>query len=139
MNTKKVMIIDDNRDMVEILLRYLKLKKPSLETRCVFDGQVAFREIKQFQPQLVILDINLPGISGFEIVECIRSEYSLNTIKIMIVSGSDLPFSEKNGILKKTDAFMIKPFSMKDMIPKISHLLSSSETLYTVNNKGEKC
>ena len=118
---KKVLIVDDDRGMVYSLRRLLMMEsKYNIET--AFDGFEAGKKFTSFHPDLIILDIHMPGMDGFQVCRNIRNDPKNKNTNILIISGIDEPKEIKKIMDMGADGFLQKPFSneaFKEQIKKV--------------------
>ena len=88
------------------------------------DGSEAFHKVLNFHPNLIILDLKLPGISGFEICETIRAQPETFDSKILAITGYDISVNTKKILPFCTDDCLAKPFETGELMKKIDRLLA---------------
>lgn len=115
---KKILIVEDN-STIQAQLKTL-LSGNGYEVLAVTDFSRTIRQIKESAPHLVILDIKLPGISGFELCSQIRA---FSDIPIVFVTSSNTDMDELNSIMLGGDAFITKPYNTAILLAKIAALL----------------
>lgn len=119
---KKILIVDDDKSMVNAIVRVLKLEN-RYEIDFAFDGFDAGRKLFEFNPDIVLLDIKMPGIDGYEVARRIKSMPYETGIKIIVLSA----YFEEDGKEKMlsigVDACMDKPFKQEELISKIKELV----------------
>lgn len=130
--TDKIMIIEDEEDIVT-LLRY-NLEKEGFETCAVTDGEKAFNAIKINQPTLILLDWMLPGLSGVEICKQVRYDNDLRSVPIIMLTARGEEADKIKGLTIGADDYMIKPFSVPELVARIRALL---RRVQPVKTKGE--
>ncbi|MBL4868390.1 MAG: response regulator [Pseudomonadales bacterium] len=109
---RRILIIDDDRDFVFLMLEFFEQYR-NLSCDTAFSGFDAGNKIHQFRPDSILLDLNMPGISGFELCETLKNQKQTADIKIVAVSG-DCRQSRVNKILALgADAVLAKPISVK--------------------------
>lgn len=124
MNTK-VLIIEDVPEMADLIAMYLK--KDEMDAIIAGSAEVGFGKIEQNVPDLVILDLNLPGMSGFEFLKKFRTEIS-TTIPVIIVSARDDDEDIIKALGNGGDEFVTKPFSPRVLVAKVkANLRRNSE------------
>ncbi|MFW6130585.1 MAG: response regulator [Atribacterota bacterium] len=117
----RVLVVDDNKMIVRNIKKALNRKlKDKLEIEVAFDGYQAGRMIDKFLPDLIILDINLPGVDGFKIVEDIKSNKELKDMKILIITGVDVEESREKMKSYDVDKFFAKPFGIKEIVSEVA-------------------
>jgi len=117
---KKVLIVDDEED-VRTYLNSL-LRNNGYETEMAEDGEDAFRKVKEFNPNVVILDIIMPNQSGVGFYRNLKKNEVYNDIPVIILSGvtayKDF-FARERGGLPKPQEFIEKPFATEDLLSKV--------------------
>ncbi len=119
---RKVLVVDDDEDLVELIVDTLE-RDGRFEIRSVNNGFGAGMHIKEFRPDVIVLDVMLPDINGKEVCTLIRGEKSMDDVRIICISG----MVEQDKIQELHDAganeFMKKPFDVEDLLGKICRLL----------------
>lgn len=119
---KKVLIVDDSREMVDAIIRSLALAQ-GLDCDVAYDGASAIEKIRACRPDLVLLDIRMPGIDGYEVCAMIRKEPGGKDTKVIIVSGAlDMDGVEKAAQMGAND-FLAKPFRNEFLRIKVERIL----------------
>ena len=121
MNTK-ILIVDDERNIVELIRLYLE--KEGYKTVCAYSGDEALALFNQHAPSLVLLDIMLPNIDGWQVCREIRK--SANTPIIMLTAKSDT-FDKVLGLELGADDYITKPFEPKELTARVKAVLRRSE------------
>lgn len=111
---KKILIVDDEPNIV-MALEYT-LKKNNYEVFIARDGDEATQIAADKLPDLVILDIMMPKVDGFEVLENIKSNMSLKHTKVVFLSAKNKASDIQKGIDKGADDYLTKPFSMKKIV-----------------------
>lgn len=119
---KKLLIVDDDQDLVELISEGFE-RDGRFDIRSVNNGFDAGMGVREFRPDLVILDVMLPDINGKEVCQRVCSDAALDMVKILCISG--MVEQEKVAELKAAgaDDFMQKPFSIEDLIERSCDLL----------------
>jgi DNA-binding response OmpR family regulator len=120
--TKQVLVVEDEPN-IAMALEFL-MKQQGYAVRSEADGDSAMGEVERDPPDLVLLDINIPGRSGFEVCEAIRANPAWNTTRILILTGKGRDVDRTKGIRLGADDYVTKPFATKDVIAKVKALLS---------------
>ena len=118
----KILIVDDEKNIAELIRLYLE--KEGYKTICAYDGNEALSLFNQHSPSLVILDIMLPGMDGWQVCREIRK--NSNTPIIMLTAKSDT-FDKVLGLELGADDYMTKPFEAKELIARVKAVLRRSE------------
>jgi Response regulators consisting of a CheY-like receiver domain and a winged-helix DNA-binding domain len=115
---KTILVADDNDEIVKILDTYLK--REGFNPINAYDGEDAIKKFKQFNPQLILLDIMMPKIDGYKVCKEIRKQS--NTPIIMITAkGEDV--DKIMGLDLGADDYVVKPFSPREIIARINAVL----------------
>lgn len=115
---QKILIVDDDENIAELIGLYLN--KECFETRLVFDGEEALQAVQEFTPDLVLLDIMLPGIDGYEVLREIRRTSSL---PVIMLSAKGETFDRVLGLELGADDYIMKPFDSKEMVARVKAVL----------------
>ena len=118
----KILIVDDDRRMANSIARILKLEN-RYGIDMAFDGSTAEEKVSEFSPELVILDIRMPGIDGYEITRRIRQNKNTSHIKILAVSAYFGEEGKKKILSAGANACLDKPFKREKLLQKIDELL----------------
>jgi len=121
----KILIVDDEPNIV-VPLQFL-MEQKGYEVRIAENGEQAMEAISSFSPDLVLLDIMLPGISGFEVCQTIRENRSLGNIKIVLVTALGRDIDMAKGMALGADAYITKPFSNTEIVERVRELLKAEE------------
>jgi len=127
-----ILIIDDEKDIVETI--EYNLKKEGFSTHKSFDGINGLRLIKEINPDLVILDLMLPGMSGIEVCKAAKKNEKTSKIPIIMLTAKKQEVDKIVGLEVGADDYIVKPFSMKELVARIKAILRR----YTSIPKGEK-
>lgn len=119
--SKHVLIADDEPNIV-ISLEFL-MKREGHRVSVARDGDAALAMIRDLKPDLVLLDVMMPGRSGFDVCQAVRSDDSLAGTKILMLSAKGRDTDVAKGSALGADAYMTKPFSTKELAEKVRELL----------------
>ena len=106
---QKILIVDDDENIAELISLYLT--KECFETKICPDGESALKAVPIFQPNLILLDLMLPGIDGYQVCREVRSS---SQIPIIMLSAKGEVFDKVLGLELGADDYMEKPFDTKD-------------------------
>jgi len=112
----RVLLADDNADMREYIRRLLR---GNCEVRTVADGLAALKDIREHRPNLVLADVMMPGLDGFELLRQIRADASIRDIPVILVSARAGEESRVEGLDAGADDYLIKPFSARELIARV--------------------
>ena len=119
----KILIVDDDSNIAELISLYLA--KECFETQIVGDGVSALRAVKSYQPDLILLDIMLPGIDGYQVCREVRA--SSDTPVIMLSAKGEV-FDKVLGLELGADDYMEKPFDSKELVARVKAVLRRSKS-----------
>ena len=121
---KKILIVDDNEDILEFISRAIKKIIKNVKIETITEGFIAGKRIAEFKPDLLILDIKLPGMDGFEVLKHLRVGAGLPAHNMKIIAITGYPSKEtKEKILKAgADDYLTKPFTVEELKQKIENL-----------------
>jgi phosphate regulon transcriptional regulator PhoB len=122
---KRVLIIEDDRDIVE-LVRY-NLANEGFQVSAAFDGGTGLSTLKKTPPDLLLLDLMLPKLSGLEICREIRKDDSLNRLPILMLTARGEEADRVVGLEMGADDYVTKPFSPRELLARVKALLRRSE------------
>ena len=108
---QKILIVDDDENIAELISLYLT--KECFETKIVYDGESALLQLDTFRPNLILLDLMLPGIDGYQVCREIRKS---NNVPIIMLSAKGETFDKVLGLELGADDYIIKPFETKELV-----------------------
>ncbi|MBO5242601.1 MAG: response regulator transcription factor [Lachnospiraceae bacterium] len=115
---QKILIVDDDENIAELISLYLT--KECFETQIVYDGESALTAFETFRPNLILLDLMLPGIDGYQVCREIRSSSST---PIIMLSAKGEVFDKVLGLELGADDYMEKPFDTKELVARVKAVL----------------
>lgn len=119
--TKKILIVDDEPNIV-VSLEFL-MQREGYRVAVAVDGKEALRQIAEFEPDLILLDVMLPNKSGFEVCQEIRLNPAWAMIRIIMLTAKGRETEVQKGLAIGADAYMTKPFSTKELAALVKTLL----------------
>jgi two-component system, OmpR family, alkaline phosphatase synthesis response regulator PhoP len=122
--TKKVLIVDDEINIVTAL-EFL-LQKSGYEVMAAQNGDEALQRVESFAPDLVLLDVMMPRISGYEVCRRMRERADWKHIKIVMLSAKGREAEVSKGVSLGADLYVTKPFSNNELVGKIGELLAGA-------------
>jgi len=117
-NKQKILIVDDDNNIAELISLYLT--KECFETMIVNDGESALSAVDSFAPNLILLDLMLPGIDGYQVCREVRAK--LSTPIIMLSAKGEI-FDKVLGLELGADDYMEKPFDSKELVARVKAVL----------------
>ncbi|MCP1110279.1 response regulator [Ohessyouella blattaphilus] len=136
MNKEKILIVDDDENIAELIALYLN--KEFYETKIALTGEEALEVFASYNPNLVLLDLMLPGKDGYEVCREIRRD---SKTPIIMLSAKGEVFDKVLGLELGADDYMIKPFDTKELVARVKAVLrrfKDSGTTENTNPDGQK-
>ena len=118
---KKILIADDEPNIV-VSLEFL-MKQQGYDVKVVSNGEEALEAVGEFAPDLILLDVMMPRISGYDVCQKVRENPAWQGIKIVMLSAKGRDIEVTKGMAVGADAYVTKPFSTKDLIAKVGEML----------------
>jgi DNA-binding response OmpR family regulator len=118
---KKILIVDDEPNIV-ISLEFL-MQREGFEVFVAKDGEAALRAVAAHAPDLILLDIMLPKVGGFEVCRQLRSDPGQQALKILMLTAKGRETEMAKGMALGADAYTTKPFSTRDLVAQVKQLL----------------
>lgn len=115
---QKILIVDDDNNIAELISLYLT--KECFDTKIVNDGEEALLAYKSYSPNLILLDLMLPGIDGYQVCREIRAK---DNIPIIMLSAKGEVFDKVLGLELGADDYIMKPFDSKEMVARVKAVL----------------
>ena len=130
---QKILIVDDDNNIAELISLYLT--KECFDTKIVNDGEQALREFDSFHPDLLLLDLMLPGIDGYQVCRELRHT---SDVPIIMLSAKGETFDKVLGLELGADDYIIKPFDAKELVARVRAVLRRFKVRQPSAPSGEK-
>jgi YesN/AraC family two-component response regulator len=114
-----ILVVDDEEMMRELLEDVLQMEGYSVETAA--DGQAALARVKELRPLLVISDIKMPRMNGFELLKSVKERYP--QMRVIMMTGYSDDFTVKDALRLNADEYIIKPFNTQDITSVVKSVL----------------
>ncbi|MFC1512450.1 PleD family two-component system response regulator [bacterium] len=121
--SNKILIVDDDKSIINLLTKILKYTNENYVIESAIDGFEAKNKIDSFQPDLVILDLNLPFINGFELCEKIKTCPNTKNTKILVITGYYSELTKKRIYEHGADGYLFKPLYPDELIKQVKNFL----------------
>ena len=128
---QKILIVDDDNNIAELISLYLT--KECFECKIVNDGEAALHAFSSFQPNLILLDLMLPGIDGYQVCREIRHK---SNVPIIMLSAKGEVFDKVLGLELGADDYIIKPFDSKELVARVKAVLRRFQPAQTQTPKN---
>ena len=122
MEKQKILVVDDDKHIAELISLYMM--KEGYETREIYDGKEAAAAVEDFQPDLILLDLMLPGMDGYQVCTEVRKT---SRVPIIMLTAKGETFDKVLGLELGADDYIVKPFEMKELIARINAVLRRTE------------
>ncbi|NEX21517.1 response regulator [Thiorhodococcus mannitoliphagus] len=123
--SKRILIVDDEPNIV-ISLEFLMMREGH-EVRVARDGEAGLAAVKTHKPDLVVLDVMMPKLDGFAVLEAVRADANLAATRILMLTAKGREAEQNKGLALGADAYMPKPFSTRDLVEKVKELLERND------------
>jgi phosphate regulon transcriptional regulator PhoB len=134
--SKKILIVEDESDLVK-LLKY-NLEKEGFKVNYATDGSIALAEARRDPPDVIILDLMLPGLDGLEVCRQLRRSEKFARTPILILSARGEEADRVVGLELGADDYVTKPFSTREMIARVRALLRRNEPVAPARSKIQR-
>lgn len=118
----RILIVDDEPNIV-LSLEFL-MEQAGFEVAVAEDGEAALAQLAAFRPDLVLLDIMLPRLNGYEVCQRIRADPDWSGIKVVMLSAKGRELEVSKGLALGADAYVTKPFSTRELMALVHTLLA---------------
>lgn len=134
MKKARILVVDDEPDVVEVLKQHLQ--REHYEVATAGDGEAALAEVRKKSPDLVILDLMLPGLDGLEVCRRLKSDPRTSTIPVIMVTAKAEETDAVIGLAQGADDYVRKPFLRKELVARVAaRLRAASQRASTEDRK----
>ena len=126
LNKRKVLIIEDDNDIREFLKEEVGVY---FEVEVAADGTSGFEKARTYDADLIICDVLMPGMTGFEVTKKLKSDFATSHIPIILLTALNSPEKHLEGIEAGADAYIAKPFSIKLLLARVFRLIEQRDKL----------
>lgn len=130
---QRILIVDDDENIAELISLYLT--KECFDTKIVFNGEDALSTFETYEPNLILLDLMLPGIDGYQVCREIRAK---SGVPIIMLSAKGEIFDKVLGLELGADDYILKPFDSKEMIARVRAVLRRYHPIKNKPSQAEK-
>lgn len=116
-----VLVVEDERSIAESLT--FLMERAGFAVRVAYDGQAALTMIERRPPDLVLLDVMMPGCDGFEVARTVRANPALSAVRIVMITAKGQDIDRRKGQELGVDDYITKPFSTRDVVARVKALL----------------
>lgn len=123
METQTILVVDDNRDNVEILRAFLDSR--GYRVVCALDGKSALAKMEEVAPDLVLLDVMMPGIDGWQVCRTIKNHPEFGSTRVMMVTAKGGFEDKMEGMRSGADDYVVKPIDLNELAEKVKRNLAA--------------
>ncbi|ROR32098.1 response regulator transcription factor [Inmirania thermothiophila] len=120
---KRVLVVDDEPNIV-LSLEYL-MRREGYEVQTAADGEEALARIREAPPDLVLLDVMMPGLDGYRVCEAVRADPALAGVRIVMLTAKGRDVERERGLALGADDYITKPFSTREVADKVRAILGA--------------
>lgn len=136
----KILVVDDD-SKIQMVIRIM-LQKKGYDVRCASSGIEAFQEIPEYRPDLILLDVMMPGMDGYEVCRKLKSSESTKNLPVIMLTALGMGEDFEKAIENGADWYIVKPFNSRQLLSRVSMLLdgekAAEEKTGKDNNEEEK-
>ncbi len=121
---KRILVVDDDETLASLLVDLIEMKGYQAEKSA--SGRQALRMVSENPPDLILLDIVMPGLNGFEVLTKLRSNPATEEIPVVIISGLSDELSVLEGWVRDTDGYISKPFAIDELVRNVEAVLAET-------------
>lgn len=119
----EILIVDDEPNIV-LSLEFL-MKKEGYRVRTASNGEEALHAIRESKPDLVLLDVMMPRMDGYEVCEAVRNDPEMKTVRIVMLTAKGREVEREKGLALGADDYVTKPFATRDLVEKVREFMNS--------------
>lgn len=124
-NEATILVVDDNRDNVEILRAFLESRGHRVVTAA--DGKTALAKLEEMQPTLVLLDVMMPGMDGWQVCRTIKNHPDFSRTRVVMVTAKGGYEDKFEGMRSGADDYVVKPVDLQELGEKVKRNLAAGE------------
>ena len=121
----KILVVDDDTK-IQMVVRIM-LQKKGYDVKCVSSGLEAFQEIPEFKPDIIMLDVMMPGMGGYEVCRKLKSSESTKNISVIMLTALGMGEDFEKAIENGADWYIVKPFNSRQLLSRVSMLLDGEQ------------
>ncbi len=117
----KIIVIDDDPVIQKLIA--LTLRREGYEVVTASNGSEGLRKVQETNPNLVVLDISMPGLDGYQVCQYLRGDPATVNLPIIMVTAMTRPADQRHGFESGADDYLPKPFALADLVTRVQSLL----------------
>ena len=120
----RVLVVDDDRDIRDLVT--FKLEQAGYEVRQAEDGLQALEAVREWAPDLVVLDVMMPGLSGVDVTRELRADPATAGTPVILLTAKAQEADVETGFVSGADDYVVKPFSPRELVSRVQAVLARS-------------
>jgi CheY-like chemotaxis protein len=121
--TETILVVDDNKDNVEIMRAFLDSR--GYRVVCALDGRSALAKLEEVEPDLVLLDVMMPGMDGWQVCRTIKNHPEYGATRVVMVTAKGGFEDKVEGMRSGADDYIVKPIDLKELAEKVKRNLAA--------------
>ncbi|MFA5507209.1 MAG: response regulator [Vulcanimicrobiota bacterium] len=122
----KVLVVDDEPNVLRSLVQYLTIEEFTVETAS--NGQEALEKVDSFNPELILLDVMMPGMDGFEVLDKVKEKPGHSDTPVIMLTAKDQSSDVLKGYQSGATSYLVKPFNLDELVETINQTLERSKS-----------
>jgi len=120
--SKRILIVDDDPEVVKLFS--FVLKRAGYEIKTAPGGEAALHQVRQSPPDLIVLDVMMPGLDGYEVTRQLRAQPDTAAVPIVMLTARALPSEQVTGILAGATSYLVKPVTPSMLVKTVQEILA---------------
>ena len=121
----KVLVVDDEPNVLRSLVQYLTIEDFDVETAS--NGEEALEKVDSFGPELILLDVMMPGMDGFEVLDKIKAMPKFTETPVIMLTAKDQSSDVLKGYQSGATSYLVKPFNLDELVETINQTLAGTK------------
>ncbi|MFH1958138.1 MAG: response regulator, partial [bacterium] len=117
----KILVVDDDTK-IQMVVKIM-LQKSGYEVRCVSSGLEAFQALAEYRPDLILLDVMMPGMDGYEVCRKLKADEKAKTIPVIMLTALGMGEDFEKALQNGADWYIVKPFNSRQLLSRVASLL----------------
>ena len=131
---RRILVVDDEPSIAKILRKQLEVA--GFDVAVAVDGADALVKVREFRPDLMVLDVMLPKLNGHQVCAALKRDVELKQIPVLMLTAKAQRKDQDEGLLSGADAFLTKPFQLDELLGQVRRLLGDSASAPPVQAGG---
>ncbi|MFH1353492.1 MAG: response regulator [bacterium] len=127
----KILVVDDDTK-IQMVVKIM-LQKSGYEVRCVSSGLEAFQALAEYRPDMILLDVMMPGMDGYEVCRKLKADEKTKTIPVIMLTALGMGEDFEKALQNGADWYIVKPFNSRQLLSRVASLLKGKKGGYSAN------